>query len=115
MMGPARQPYEKYRSHFGSRYKLGCCGNASLFYFIFLAPPLAPSISECCCWLRHSTTTQNFCAVTQHGTAALSNILREDSQGPLFNFVGSYKETSQWQHCMCYLFVLDLCAAHLFA
>ena len=30
-VGPVVVVITGYRSHFGSRYKLGCCGNASLF------------------------------------------------------------------------------------
>ena len=84
-----------HRSHFGSRYKLGCCGNASLFistspsehqpnHEIEVVPFFSPSLGR-------SAATENFCAARATATRQPSDHARNSENTYLFTFLWEHK------------------------
>ena len=81
-------PQGRHRSHFGSRYKLGCCGHASLFGGLASAP------SECqCIFLSVSLSLSMFLFVSvrasRRGLTAIQTAMPVAAWGSRFRMRSS--------------------------
>ena len=84
----SRSPCNGHRSHFGSRYKLGCCGHASLFGGLASAP------SECqCIFLSVSLSLSMFLFVSvrasRRGLTAIQTAMPVAAWGSRFRMRSS--------------------------